>query len=57
MKKVTPRDFRNAFVAVMKTEYSSFRTAVGFEAKSYTYFMRSNIFPKIAKNLGLLTWN
>jgi hypothetical protein len=57
MKKITPRDFRNAFVAVMKAEHDSFRTAVGFEAKSYTYFMRSNIFPKIAKHLGLLTWN
>src|SRR5271165_4100552 len=57
MKKITPRDFRNAFVAVMKSEQNSFRTAVGFEAKSYTYFMRSNIFPKIAKHLGLLAWN
>jgi len=57
MKKVTPRDFRNAFVAVMKAEHSNFRTAVGFETKSYTYFMRTNIFPKIAKNLGLQTWN
>jgi hypothetical protein len=57
MKKITPRDFRNAFVAVMKAEHDSFRTAVGFEAKSYTYFMRTNIFPKIAKQLGLLAWN
>jgi hypothetical protein len=57
MKKVTPRAFRNAFVAVMKAEHDSFRTAVGFEAKSYMYFMRSNIFPKIAKQLGLQTWN
>ncbi len=57
MKKVTPREFHNAFVEVMKAEHRSFRTAVGFEAKSYTYFMRSNIFPKIAKHLGLLAWN
>jgi hypothetical protein len=57
MKMITPRDFRNAFVAVMKAEHMSFRTAVGFEAKSYSYFMRSNIFPKIAKHLGLLAWN
>ncbi|HEX4151422.1 MAG TPA: hypothetical protein VHY75_04350 [Steroidobacteraceae bacterium] len=57
MKKVTPRDFRNAFVAVMKSEHDSFRTAVGFETKSYNYFMRSNIFPKIARYLGLLAWN
>jgi hypothetical protein len=56
MKKITPREFRNAFVGVMKSEYHSFRTAVGFEAKSYTYFMRSNIFPKVAKSLGLLAW-
>jgi hypothetical protein len=57
MKKITPRDFRNAFAAVMKAEHDSFRTAVGFEAKSYTYFVRSSIFPKIAKHLGLLAWN
>jgi hypothetical protein len=57
MKKITPREFRNAFVAVMKAEYNSFRTAANFEAKSYTYYMRSNIFPKIARHLGLLAWN
>jgi hypothetical protein len=57
MKTITPREFRNAFVAVLKAEQDSFRTAVGFEAKSYTYFMRSNIFPQIAKHLGLLAWN
>lgn len=57
MKKITPRDFRNSFVAVMKAEHGDFRTAAGFEAKSYAYFMRSNIFPKIARHLGLLAWN
>ena len=57
MKIITPRDFRNAFVAVMQAERDSFRTAVSFEAKSYAYFMRSNIFPKIARNLGLQAWN
>ncbi len=57
MKKITPRDFRNAFVSVMQAELDSFRTAVGFEPKSYAYFMRSEIFPKIAKHLGLLVWN
>src|SRR5580704_8644532 len=57
MKRITPRDFRNAFVDVMKAEHQGFRTAVGFEAKSYTYYMRSNIFPRIAKQLGLLAWN
>jgi hypothetical protein len=56
MIRVTPREFRNAFVAVMKSERDGFRTAVGFETKSYNYFMRSNIFPKIAKHLGLLSW-
>ena len=56
MTRVTPREFRNAFVAVMKSERDGFRTAVGFETKSYNYFMRSNIFPKIAKHLGLLSW-
>jgi len=57
MKTITPRDFRNAFVAVMKAEHDNFRTAVGFESKSYTYYVRSNIFPKIAKQLGLMAWN
>ncbi len=40
----------------MKSEHDSFRTAVGFEAKSYNYYMRATIFPKIAKHLGLLSW-
>ena len=57
MKKITPREFRNAFMAVMKAEQTEFRTALGFEPKSFSYFMRSNIFPKIAKHLGLLAWN
>jgi hypothetical protein len=57
MHKITPRDFRNAFVAVMKSEHDSFRTALGFETKSYNYFMRTNIYPKIAKKLNLLSWN
>jgi hypothetical protein len=57
MKTITPRDFRNAFVAVLKAEHSDFSAAVSFEAKSYSYFMRSNIFPKIARQLGLLAWN
>jgi hypothetical protein len=57
MKRTTPRDFRNAFVAVVQAEHDSVRMAAGFEAKSYSYFMRTNIFPKIAKQLGLLAWN
>ncbi len=57
MKKITPRDFRNAFQAVVKAEYTNLRTAAHFEAKSYLYYMRTNIFPKIARQLGLLTWN
>jgi hypothetical protein len=57
MKIVNPRDFRSAFLSVMNTERDSYRMAAGFEAKSYSYFMRSNIFPKVAKQLGLLSWN
>ncbi len=57
MIRITPRDFRNAFVAVMKSEHDSFRTALGFETKSYNYFMRTNIYPKIAKHLNLQSWN
>jgi hypothetical protein len=56
MIRITPREFRNAFAAVMKSERDGFRTAIGFETKSYNYFMRSNIYPKIAKHLGLLAW-
>lgn len=56
MNKVTPRDFRNAFLAVMESEHDSFRTAIGFETKSYNYFMRSTIYPKIARHLGLSCW-
>ncbi len=56
MKTITPRDFRNAFVEVMKSEQANFRAAVTFEAKSFTYFMRSNIFPKLARRLELLAW-
>jgi hypothetical protein len=57
MKSITPREFRNAFLSVLKAEESNFRAAVSFEAKSFTYFMRTNIFPKIARQLGLLAWN
>jgi len=57
VNRIAPRDFRNAFVAVMKSEHDGFRTATGFEIKSYNYFMRSTIFPKIAKHLGLISWN
>src|ERR1700736_2392507 len=57
MNKITPRDFRNAFVAVMQSEHDSFRTAVGFETKSYNFFVRTTIYPKVARQLGLLSWN
>jgi hypothetical protein len=57
MHKISPRDFHDAFIAVMKSESDAFRTALGFETKSYNYFMRTNIYPKIAKHLGLLSWN
>jgi hypothetical protein len=57
MKKISPREFRNAYVAVMQSERDGFRTAVGFETKSYNYFMRSTIYPRIARHLGLLAWN
>jgi hypothetical protein len=57
MKKITPRDFRNAFLAVMKSEADEFRTATGFETKSYNYFMRSTIYPRVARHLGMLAWN
>ena len=57
MNKISPRDFRNAFVAVMRSEHEGFRTALGFETKSYNYYMRTTIYPKIAKHLNLLCWN
>ncbi len=52
-KKITPRDFRDAFVAVMSSERDGFATAIGFETKSYNYYMRTTIYPKIARRLGL----
>src|ERR1700727_371940 len=57
MNKITLRDFHNAFIAFMKSEKDGFRTAVGFEPKTYKYFMRSTIYPKIARHLGLSSWN
>ena len=57
MNKITPRDFRNAFVAVMQSERDNFRTAVGFETKSYNFFVRTTIYPRVARQLGLLSWN
>ena len=57
MKKITPREFRNAFVAVMQAEHANFRAAVGFETKSYNFFMRTTIYPRVARQLGLLSWN
>jgi hypothetical protein len=57
MNKVTQKDFRNAFLAVMQSEHDNFRTAVGFEPKSYNFFMRTTIYPRVARHLGLLSWN
>ena len=57
MNKITPRDFRNAFVAVMQSEHDAFRTAVGFETKSYNFYMRTTIYPRVARQLGLSSWN
>src|SRR5260221_3533059 len=57
MNKITPRDFRNAFVAVMQSEHDNFRVAGGFATKSYNFFMRTTIYPRVARQLGLLSWN
>ena len=57
MRKITPRDFQHAFVAAMHSEHDGFRAAVGFETKSYNFFMRTSIYPKVARQLGLLSWN
>jgi hypothetical protein len=57
MHRITPRDFRNAFLAVMQAERDSFRTAVSYETKSYNFFMRTTIYPRVARQLGLLSWN
>jgi hypothetical protein len=57
MNKISPREFRNAFVTVMQAEHASFRAAVGFETKSYNFFMRTTIYPRVARQLGLLAWN
>jgi hypothetical protein len=57
VKLVTPREFRDAFVEVMRAQRKSVRVASNFEAKSFNYFMRSEIFPRIARELKLLAWN
>jgi hypothetical protein len=57
LNKVTPRDFRNAFASVMKSEQDAFRLAVGFETKSYNFYMRTSIYPRVGRQLGLLAWN
>lgn len=57
MNKITPRAFRNAFVSVMQSEHEGFRDAVGYESKSYYFFMRTTIYPRVARQLGLLSWN
>ena len=57
MNRITPRDFRNAFVATMQAERDSFRAAVDYETKSYNFFMRTTIYPRVARQLGLLSWN
>lgn len=56
MRLPTPRDFRDAFLAVMKERHDSFRDAVLFDAKSYNYFMRADLYPRIARHLRLLSW-
>jgi hypothetical protein len=57
MNKITPREFRNAFVAVMQSERDSFRDALDYETKSYNFYMRTTIYPRVARQLGLLAWN
>jgi hypothetical protein len=57
MNRISPREFRNAFVATLEAERESFRTAVGFEAKSYNFYMRTSIYPRVGRQLGLLAWN
>ena len=57
MNRITPREFRNAFVAVMQAERESFRAALDYETKSYNFFMRTTIYPRVARHLGLLAWN
>ncbi|HXJ44405.1 MAG TPA: hypothetical protein VNH18_34280 [Bryobacteraceae bacterium] len=57
MNKITPREFRNAFVAVMQAERDSFRAALDYETKSYNFYMRTTIYPRVGRQLGLLAWN
>jgi hypothetical protein len=56
VKHLTPREFRDAFLKVMQAQQTNFRAAVHFEVKSYSYFMRAEIFPQIARHLRLLAW-
>jgi hypothetical protein len=41
----------------MQSEHESFRAALDYETKSYNFYMRTTIYPKVARQLGLLAWN
>jgi hypothetical protein len=41
----------------MQSERDSFRAALDYETKSYNFYMRATIYPRVARQLGLLSWN
>jgi hypothetical protein len=41
----------------MQLERESFRAAVDYEPKSYNFYIRTTIYPRVARQLGLLSWN
>jgi hypothetical protein len=41
----------------MQSERESFRAAIDYEPKSYNFYIRTTIYPKVARQLGLLSWN
>jgi hypothetical protein len=41
----------------MQAERDSFRDALEYETRSYNFYMRTTIYPRVARQLGLLAWN
>jgi hypothetical protein len=41
----------------MQSERDSFRAALDYETKSYNFYMRTTIYPRVARQLGLQSWN
>ncbi len=41
----------------MQSERDGFRDALDYETRSYNFYMRTTIYPRVARQLGLMSWN